>query len=141
MKMNNGNNRINSQGLKFESFGPYENDESSEYKATDDIPHVEEVTEINDETGSHVLVKFDDGTTATTHTHGTLIESYYDALMPAQDLIKKSLSYFKQNIWLNKKVNIGQMMQTSMMLGDIAKVLHSTAQMISSDETERLLND
>jgi len=55
--------------------------------------------------------------------------------------MKRALGYLKKNIWLNKKVNIGEMMETSLMLSSVSKLLHTTAQCMSSDETERLQND
>jgi hypothetical protein len=61
--------------------------------------------------------------------------------MPTIDLTKRALGYLKKNIWLNKKVNIGEMMETSLMLSSVSKLLHTTAQCMSSDETERLQND
>ena len=141
MMMNNGTNRMNSQGLKFDNFKSYESDEPMNLTEEEDIPHVLNVQEIDDETGSHLLVKFDDGTMLTTHTHGCLKDDYYESLMPTIDLMKRALGYLKKNIWLNKKVDIGQMMETSLMLSSVSKLLHTTAQCMSSDETERLQND
>ena len=74
--MNNGTNRMNSQGLKFDNFKSYESNEPMNLTQEEDIPHVLNVQEIDDETGSHLLVKFDDGSMITTHTHGCLKEDY-----------------------------------------------------------------
>jgi hypothetical protein len=141
MMKNNGTNRSNSQGLNFDNFKSYESDEPMNLTEEEDIPHVLNVQEIDDKNGSHLLVKFDDGTMLTTHTHGRLKDDYYESLMPTIDLMKRALGYLKKNIWLNKKVDIGQMMETSLMLSHVSKLLHTTAQCISSDETERLQND
>lgn len=44
-----------------------------------DIPMIEDVQEITDHNGTHVVITFEDGSQAHNHTHGTLTEEYYDS--------------------------------------------------------------
>jgi hypothetical protein len=106
-----------------------------------DIPLIQEVNEFTDEHGDHVIVTFDDGTKAHHHTHGILDEEYHDGVMTSLQLVKKAQHWMKNNLWKNQKVDIGMMMETSLMLGSVSKMLHTTATCISSDETERCSND
>ena len=106
-----------------------------------DIPFVEDVKEITDHNGTHVIVTFDDGSKAHHHTHGTLSEEYHESCMNCLELTKKALKWMKNSMWKNQRVDIGMMAQTSMMLGSVSKMLHTNATCISSDETERLSND
>lgn len=114
----------------------YENGDT--FNDEDDIPFIKDVQESVDENGEHVVVTFDDGSKAHFHTHGILDQEYHESCLNALKLTKQALGWMKNNMWVNQKVDINKMMETSMMLGTVSKLLHTTATCISSDETERL---
>ena len=132
MKMNDRDKCMITHDLMDDTDGL--NDES-------DIPLIEDIQESIDHHGKHIVITFDDGTKAHTHTHGILSEEYHDSTMRCLELTKKAMKWMKNNMWKNQQVDIGMMAQTSMMLGSVSKLLHTTATCISSDETERLAND
>ena len=106
-----------------------------------DEPLIQDVEEISDEHGDHVIVRFDDGSTAQHHTHGILSEEYMESTFKCIELTKKGLHWMKNNMWKNQKVDIQMMMQTSLMLADVSRMLRIDAQCISSDESERFTHD
>ena len=106
-----------------------------------ETPMIEGVHEITDQNGTHVVITFEDGTKAHNHTHGTLSEEYYDSCMTCLKLVQKANKWMKNNMWKNKKIDIGMMAQTSLMLATVSKMMHLNATCISADETERIQND
>jgi hypothetical protein len=106
-----------------------------------DVPDIIDFKEVSDEFGDHVIITFDDGVKATTHTHGVLTEDVYESCYNALKCTKKGIHWMKNNIWKDRKVSIPQMTETALMLSTVSKLLHSAAREISEVQTERILSN
>ena len=101
-------------------------------------PFIDKIIE-DDKTGS-IQVTFDDGTIATSHKYAVMGEETAKILNDTKLVANKANKWLKRNVKPGRYVDMSMMLQTSMVLGTVSKMLYHSCLAMSEEETERMMN-